>query len=415
MGTYFGITDKCMCEPLRRSNCASADIQRIQTAQNTDNEDQVDMMALIGLLILFSRFNASSAASACSLELSNKAFKVRLQLLALSNFCRLFVARAQAFSHMPVIGHSPKSLPKEYMNSADLGHSWRRWALEESAKRYFWISHPLTMCLTAQCRARLMLHLHDWGRSTYHGLQPCSNLKDSLAALVLPCESELWEASDAVEWSRVLHAPSPYGDCASRLRGYMLKDVMDLMHGKTPPNGDRVPPRLALYFAFFFFIGMHHAIDCDLFTEQEYKKTLDDADNVLTRWFSMWTVAAAHHPAAGFLHDGLPVFLVRKAMIYYARQGYNTIDNNGSSERLRRIMSWYRHIRIFLDTHDEITPEIWTTLPLDGLEQRNEVVGVETTTDSSAPCKSFGGVAEVSADQELQSMITQMMTFKIDV
>jgi hypothetical protein len=158
-------------------------------------------------------------------------------------------------------------------------------------------------------------------------------------------------------------------------------------------------------------MSMFHARHPDPF-EAEYDDALNETVAVMSNWFELWTVAATHHPAAGFLHDALPFFLVWKAVFHFSQQGY-VLNHQEPDQRLKRIMMWYRQIRVFLDTHAEITPELWETLPTEGLERRDGTIEKQVADGyfSHPGTADFRGV---SRDEDLESLVAQVMSFKLD-
>ena len=62
-----------------------------------------------------------------------------------------------------------------------------------------------------------LAHCHDQAHRIYFSLPPMSSPVEFGA--FLPCEDELWDAKTPLEWSQLLHRPSPYGGIEERLRG----------------------------------------------------------------------------------------------------------------------------------------------------------------------------------------------------
>jgi hypothetical protein len=222
--------------------------------------------------------------------------------------------------------------------------------------------------------------------------------------VVLACESELWEAPDSQTWYNLLHVTSPYGDIASRILGCALKDVLSLVQtGTKLPYQGQFPPCLALILAQTYIVSGI----CETNFGEVSAEALDQAEDTLNRWFTVYVQATTHHSPPGFSHDGLPTFLVGKAVLHCARLGHS-VDNKKFDRQMRvsLITAWFVHFRAFLDTHSEITPEIWDTLPIpqDGsvLPELSEKETAPTPPDPLAD----------EDDTELDSLIPALMSFK---
>jgi hypothetical protein len=180
-----------------------------------------------------------------------------------------------------------------------------------------------------------------------------------------------------------------------------------MQSGKALPHNAEVPPAPALYFGLQFVTGQlcTHQYDEHAYNE-DFDVALDLSNAVLSRWFAAWTVAIAHQPAAGYFHDALPFFLIGKATIYCSKQGY-ILQDHDSDQRVKLIMAWLRHIRVFLDTHTEITAELWETLPLTGLKRRPGFESDERVQGGEA-------IPVPSPEEELESLVPAFMSFKLE-
>lgn len=251
------------------------------------------------------------------------------------------------------------------------------------------------------------MYLHDWCQPIIDNLKPMVSMHETLASCILPCETELWEATDAMVWVRILETPSPYGSLRSRLDGLHLKDTVRFVESDAPlPELAQFPPRMTLHFTFNFILGSFCAQDhtrwCD--------RSLDRIEATFTRWFSIWAMAMAHFPAAGFFQDTLPFYLVGKAMVYCARKGY-TLDTDPDT-RFNLVIEWFRHFRGWLDEHEEITPEIWETLPVEALLSP-EISTANVAVTSPSTLQSY--MQESShLDLRIDSLMPVFMTFKLD-
>jgi hypothetical protein len=221
--------------------------------------------------------------------------------------------------------------------------------------------------------------------------------------MMLPCESELWEAPDAVAWLRLLESPSPYGNARQRLDGLSLQHVMGIFRdGAALPAPAQYPGRLALRFSIGYAACRLNSRD----RHNSYGRKIAEAETTLARWFATWTMVVSHHPAAGFLHDSLPYFLITKALLYCSRNGYDIWDAE-SGQRLALIHLWHRHIRTFLDTHQEVTSELWETLPMNGMLREGQPSG---SRRASRPPQYIAAMD----DPDKGSLVPAFMAFKFE-
>lgn len=197
------------------------------------------------------------------------------------------------------------------------------------------------------------------------------DLQHTLQSFVLFCESELWEAPDAVAWVRILENPSPYGNIRQRLDGLRLQDVVNhFRYGAPLPAPAFHPPRIAM-----FFVTKYAAAELCIGDFDEY--SLQEQEITFVRWLESWTKIVAHHAVGGLLHDALPGYMMMRGLIYVTRQGCSLREARPWS-RMLLILAWSRHIRRFMETRNELTFELWETLPTPA----NSIPRRETTYDA---------------------------------
>lgn len=200
------------------------------------------------------------------------------------------------------------------------------------------------------------------------------DLQHTLGPFVLTCESELWEAPDAITWARTLETPSPYGSMRQRLDGLRLKEVVDHFRYGDPLAAPALfPPRIAMFFVTKYCMTELCSGDFDEYSLQQHETTSE-------RWLESWTKVAAHHAGGGALSDALPGYLMMQGLIYVTRQGYrDRLRGDRPWSRTLLIIAWCRHIRQFMDTHPELTSELWETLPMPGMPRRGATYDAGTS------------------------------------
>ncbi|KAK0455638.1 fungal-specific transcription factor domain-containing protein [Desarmillaria tabescens] len=225
-----------------------------------------------------------------------------------------------------------------------LEQSWMEWASHETAKR-----------------ALLLSYLHDCCYSIYFSKQ--SSFRTTEFDIHLPCDEELWNAQNPVEWLSVLQAASLCGVDSTMLRGTGFQQA--LTHLTEAPRipfsiDDPCPSPLN---SFSLSILIHVILRDVLSRCAPSDRTLYSLHN----WFQLWIqtpVPARLGQESPLIQNPLPYYwLVQVLLVAIDEGGPEWVaDTSRSGKRYPLLKEWLERIRFFLRQSHDIPVRLWGEL-----------------------------------------------------
>ncbi|KAJ7594671.1 hypothetical protein C8J56DRAFT_927340 [Mycena floridula] len=240
---------------------------------------------------------------------------------------------------------------------------WKDWVLNEMIKR--------SICMN---------YLHDASHCIYFALTPSYDVSELV--LNLPCDTQLWQAGSAAEWSKILHSPSKYGSIQSRLTGPSMPYIVQSLWAAQALSHPIVMSPFALFVLTHTILQQMYSVCVDSRLPQGMRTTTITADAMeqqifalqfaLHNWLQCWNyspdtpdINSVEEPA--FLEHALQFYWLAQISLVAYQEGLLPFEHNSASNlnmevRFRLVKHWLKHIRAFLKTSNDAPTKFWDEL-----------------------------------------------------
>ncbi|PBK65814.1 hypothetical protein ARMSODRAFT_1021852 [Armillaria solidipes] len=251
-----------------------------------------------------------------------------------------------------------------------LEQSWRKWAIQETMKR-----------------ALVLSYFHDCCYPVYFSRSAA--FESTEFDVNLPCDDDLWDAPNSIEWLELTRRPSCFSTDSTRLSGVNLQQALVTLAGESEPlhphHGYVFTPPPPNPFSHFILI---HAILKDIysFPTSCHPRLQSILYNWLQTWMHCCDVVGPVYNKSSLIYNALQFYWLAQISLY-------AIENSGSGWlevsarsgcRFTFVREWLERIRLSLQHNHEIPARLWGEQMIITSSQVFQVVEFDDTVGSEA-------------------------------